>query len=170
MTETKRSFVVPPAVPKDSSNKAGQAKIKAYHFTEKGVPVIEEFNFLEDSVQISFQGLPYLHSHKYIAQGSTLDVNYPHIQLYLIQAARIPNLDNNMIIYLWHGNKAIQPQSVECNLSIESMVEKSKNYNIKAKCNITQTGATITDIKFENIKYTDITLPLSISGAIVLSK
>lgn len=157
-------FVVPPVAIKSASS-----KVTAYHFGLKGEPVIEDFDLSDETPQIAFQGVPYLFSSKYIAKGSMFDVTHPHVQLFLIQAARIPSPENP-VIYLWYGSKGISSQSVDCNLVIEEIDEKDRKWNVKAKCVVDHTGGKIIDLKIDGTKYVDIKLPLSISGNIVLSQ
>jgi len=156
----------------DSKRSTG-SNIRSVHIDEKGNRHTESFDFISERNQISFRSVPYLLAPKYTTLGSAVDVTTPHIQLSLIQASRLPTaVSNSLTIYLWHGYKDVPVQRISCNLLLESLSEDGKEstdvFAATGILDISAKMAVITDIKVEKGKYTDIALPLRITGNILI--
>lgn len=121
---------------------------------------------------MNFRETPFFTAHRYAANGSYVDVQNNIVKVSVVQAARLPpNSTATPVIYLWHGNKGIRPQELQCKLTIESL---SKTLvwgptEVIANCIINGQQATIENLRMapkDGVArgYSDVPLPLLVKG------
>jgi hypothetical protein len=175
MTEEKRvNFEVKQETKKHSSINKKSKELVSVTIDEKGEEHREIYSLYDTLIVKPFRSEPYLISPSYKTTNSYVDVQFPHIHLNMVQAARLQG-NHTLVIYLWNGDKDIGPASGECILTFESLSTSTENgkrqitWEANATYEITRKMATIKNIKFVPGKtYYEIPLPLSITTNIIL--
>ena len=120
----------------------------------------------------AFRFQPFLVSNTHLTTESYGEVSSMYLTLYLVQASRIPPMDDSkMILHLWSNVKDIPDQKYPCELEISSIGENTYKVTKKAKAQLTvlDGSAHISNIVVPG-GYTSIPLPLRILTHLPLKK